>query len=105
MSELAYGYQGRLSLEDRISGQTAIRYYAMREGLELLNTFVERHGEESLDALEAMITAAAAAETLKVVVIPSISDLGPDPITQESTRARLQDDAGVRVVFVEGSRR
>jgi hypothetical protein len=78
-------------------GRRLLNQFAAREGFALAEIFVEQDVNQPCAALVALIETARRCGVVAVAV-PSLNDLGRLPRVQYLTRARLEREAGVRVL-------
>ena len=98
------GYQ-QVRLGDRpdelVMGWRLLERFAVAEGFALTQVFVDRDLNRPLSALGVLIQTARRLE-VSAVAVPSGRDLGSTPEVARELRSRLEREAGVRVLVVEG---
>ena len=80
-------------------GERTLREYAWREGFSLGTVFVERNAARPLSALSSLIVAANR-DDVRVVAVPTATDLGSSPRLRLLMTELLQREADVRVLIV-----
>lgn len=84
-------------------GERVVREYAWREGYSLGTVFVEWNHNRPLSALMSLIEAANR-DDVRVVAVPTPSDLGSLPSVRRLTRHVLMREANVHVIVVRASK-
>lgn len=83
-------------------GQRVLQEYAQREHYALGTVFIERSTNRPLTALSSLIEAANR-DDIRVMAVPTATDLGSLPGVRQLLRQMLDREASVRVIIVEPS--
>lgn len=99
---LVFGYysaRAGISAERVMNERARLTSFAEREGYALAEVFAEPAEQPSV-ALQALLDSAARRD-VTAVVVPDMTDLGTDPVTQRVTRERLER-AGIQLLVLVG---